>query len=877
MTPEDPYREAEARIAAWRPGETLDLAIWGLERIPPAIAALTDLQSVNCTGTQVADLGPIAGLTGLQSLLCIATQVADLGPIAGLTGLQSLIFWDTQVADLGPIAGLTGLQSLACWGTHVADLGPIAGLTGLRSLNCSSTRVANLGPIAGLTGLQSLNCNGCRIARFPEGLFERESLQEVLLHKATLGEVPGEVLSQSGNDNCLPRLRAHFRDLGAGAVRVRDAKLLVLGNGRVGKTQLVRQLAGEGFDEAVASTHGVVVRPVDLDDPGDGEGEGAPARLWVWDFGGQDIYHATHTLFMRSRGIYLVAWTPGQEDSATHLHEGRPYRNRPLPWWLAQVVEFGGAAAPLIVVQTQADHVRDRRPLPPTAQAAYERFATRVHLDHSAVTPRGAEDLRAALAEAYATIPKPVIGRVRAAVQARLAGMIAGRTARTLTRDDFARLCDECGGVADAGLFLETLHHAGVVFHQAGYFDDDIILDQEWAIAAIYAVFDRANKVVAAIESNGGRFTRPLLGALVWDAQHSPAEQELFLAMMRSCGICFALQGGEAPVYVAPDLLPPARPAGWDGTGAAAVQTRRYRHLPDALVRNVIAAVGAEAGAEGQYWRHGLRVHETRRGSDALIEARIAPDGAGTLDIRTRDGAAASLLRWLADLVGREEGRLGLAPPQIAGADPAPADQTPARFGPARFGPAPRATPRDWFFSYAQESEAAAKDAPVAAFCARMAAERGITIRRDVAELRTGDAIDPFMRELGAGERIYVWLTDAYLKSPWCMTELTEIWRCCGREGAVFEQRVVFLLGDAQLRTEAEQKAYRDYWDSERDAAIERMKRAGAPQAVAPTCGRICEIIQVLCDLLPFVAARIRHRDFAALAAAELAMAGAAS
>jgi internalin A len=27
-------------------------------------------------------------------------------------------------------------------------------------------------------------------------------------------------------------------------------------------------------------------------------------RLQIWDFGGQDIYHGTHALFMRTRAVF---------------------------------------------------------------------------------------------------------------------------------------------------------------------------------------------------------------------------------------------------------------------------------------------------------------------------------------------------------------------------------------------------------------------------------------------------------------------------------------------------------------------------------------------------------------------------------------------
>jgi internalin A len=97
----------------------------------------------------------------------------------------------------------------------------------------------------------------------------------------------------------------------------------------------------------------------------------------------------------------------------------------------------------------------------------------------------------------------------------------------------------------------------------------------------------------------------------------------------------------------------------------------------------------------------------------------------------------------------------------------------------------PREAGESRYFSYANDSDYAddvgePQRLPVQWFCDKVQAKKGITIRGDVEELRYGDEIEAFMRELAAGDRIFVWLTDAYLRSPYCMYELHEIWRTSG-------------------------------------------------------------------------------------------------
>ncbi len=105
---------------------------------------------------------------------------------------------------------------------------------------------------------------------------------------------------------------------------------MVLGNGYVGKTQIRRRLRGEDFDETVPSTHGITVTSATLR-KSDGQ---ESARLQIWDFGGQDIYHGAHALFMRARAIFMLVWAPERENSGEQIRDGIRLRDYPLAYWL---------------------------------------------------------------------------------------------------------------------------------------------------------------------------------------------------------------------------------------------------------------------------------------------------------------------------------------------------------------------------------------------------------------------------------------------------------------------------------------------------------------------------------------------------------------
>jgi internalin A len=130
------------------------------------------------------------------------------------------------------------------------------------------------------------------------------------------------------------------------------------------------------------------------------------------------------------------------------------------------------------------------------------------------------------------------------------------RQHRLLERAKFDRICDDVGGISDKEALLDFLHHNGVIFYRPGLFQNQIILDQNWALEAIYLIFHR-DKCFKQLKKLHGRFSREDLALLIWPG-YTPEEQHVFLSMMESCGICFKVR--ELPKneweYIAPELLP---------------------------------------------------------------------------------------------------------------------------------------------------------------------------------------------------------------------------------------------------------------------------------------------------------------------------------
>ena len=763
------------------------------------LAGLPSLQSLDCDSTPVSDLSPLAGLPFLQSLDCQRTRVSDLSPLSSLQSLQSLCCTLTQVSDLRPLSGLQSLQTLNCSSTPVSDLSPLSGLQSLQTLFCSSTPVSDLSPLSGLQSLRTLYCSSTPVSELPKTLVWLHSLKDLCLCETRITDIPAEVLSPDEYTDCLESLRAHLRDLEEGEERLPDVKALVLGNGRIGKTQICRRLRGEDFQPDADSTHGITVKKAMLPMP---QRAGEEARLHLWDFGGQDLYHGTHALFMRTRSIFLLAWTQQSENSQEHPYRGMTFRNHRLAYWLEYVRLLSGMESPVIIVQNMCDQPADEARHSPVEDKALGDFRFHKELHYSALNNRGYGTLQDMLQQAvqwqWDTFGRAKIGKGRLAVKRKLealrdedASLAADqRKFCTLRQEFFNQLCTDAGGVSNPALLLDYLHHVGLVFYQKGLFDNSIVLDQEWALQAVYAVFQR-EKCYRQLRDAHGRFTRSLLDVLVW-GEYGVEEQKLFLSFMQSCGVCF-VHRQEDPKraieteYIAPDLLPGRDEvamqleAMWRDEAPRGELVVELSFLHPGVLRGIISRIGNEAGISALYWKYGVCLYEGTTHSRALIEQRSSETPttwSGQILVSTRGGQAMELLERLKKWIGEELTRSGCRDAKIIepmadkprsarskrsgrkrAVELEPEDAVPAL--PLKFS-APPSDAITYCVSYAWNDES---KAVVDRLC-EQSKQRGITILRDTdraaASVRASRGLCKGSQQ---GDRVFVILSDKYLKS----------------------------------------------------------------------------------------------------------------
>src|SRR5439155_7167447 len=97
----------------------------------------------------------------------------------------------------------------------------------------------------------------------------------------------------------------YLRAKAAAQITLNEAKLILVGEGEVGKSCLMDALLDNPWQEH-DSTHGIQIKQIKVTDP-DTKKE---ITLNSWDFGGQRVYRPTHQLFFSAPAVYLVVWKP---------------------------------------------------------------------------------------------------------------------------------------------------------------------------------------------------------------------------------------------------------------------------------------------------------------------------------------------------------------------------------------------------------------------------------------------------------------------------------------------------------------------------------------------------------------------------------------
>jgi internalin A len=602
----------------------LDLSDNQLASLPERIGQLTGLELLDLSGNQLTSLPEWLGqLTGLQELYLSGNQLASLPEGLGqLTGLQTLDLRGNQLASLPEWLGqLTGLQTLDLSGNQLASLPEGLGqLTGLQALYLSRNPLASLPEGLGqLTGLQALDLSDNQLASLPEGLLRLTDLKEFFLHWNPGLGLPDEVLGPSWQDvrsgkatptppaEILGYYYAHRQAaLEEGTEPLMEAKVLVLGEASVGKTCLIAALSEDKRRHELdgRGTSGIVRKPWAVPVKGDTLASKPNARgtetlrLNFWDFGGQEIYHSAHTLFLTRRAVYLIVVS--KRDNA---------RQNNLDYWLRMATSFGGPEAVIYVVVNKSDEPVGH---PPDEQALLRKYAPQLRgfLHTSCDTLDGIPAAREVIVREALRLEgvRLPVAKSWLATKKSLEKM----EEHTLSLQQWAKHC--CRKKVTSPEAQRELLHLCDRLGTVRYFpsrDTDppelretAILNPEWVTLGIYALFDDPE-----LKKRGGLLDRSQMACILERRQYPSNHQHLIEEVMRRYDLLYdSTEHGAEHRMLIPLMLPDREPAmNWPSEGTLEF-VHQYEVVPAGLVPAFMARMHRLLSNDPSPWRHGCVV-----------------------------------------------------------------------------------------------------------------------------------------------------------------------------------------------------------------------------------------------------------------------------
>ncbi|WP_341526566.1 COR domain-containing protein [Nostoc sp. UHCC 0302] len=521
---------------------TLELNNNQLSSLPPEISQLSNLIWLDLDNNQLSSLPPeISQLSNLTGLDLGNNQLSSLPPkISQLSNLTTLFLHNNQLSSLPPeISQLSNLIWLSLANNQLSSLPPeISQLSNLITLYLDKNQLSSLPlEINQLSNLTRLCLDKNQLSSLPPEISQLSNLTELFLHNNQLGSLPLEI-SQLSNLTTLslfnnPQLTSpppeivkqgtqailtYLREWLEGSQQQWVSKLLVVGEGGVGKTSLLRVLCGEKFDIQESTTHGIEIKTFELAHPTKAD---TRMHLNTWDFGGQEIYHATHQFFLTNRSLFLLAW-----NARLGFEQGKLY------YWL-DTIKALAPESPILLVATHIDE-RDadlpitelRRKYPQIIEPC--KISSKIHL--------GIEELRQTIAEAAAKLP--LMGEIWPTTWLNAANAIRSQPKKQITPQQLWDIMAEYK-VADISkeVLARWLHELGEIlyFQDNEELNDTVILKPQWVTEYISKVLE-SEEVIKRV----GIFTRQEMAKLWRDLE--PSTRDHFLHLMERFDLSYRTQ-----------------------------------------------------------------------------------------------------------------------------------------------------------------------------------------------------------------------------------------------------------------------------------------------------------------------------------------------
>jgi Leucine-rich repeat (LRR) protein/GTPase SAR1 family protein len=607
------FPEAIGRLTALT---ALALSHNRLTTLPEAVGRLTALTSLRLASNQLMSLPKVAGNLIVLAILDLEdNRLTTLPEVVGrLTALTTLDLSRNQLTALPDVVGrLTALTTLDLSYNQLTALPEaIDRFTALTTLRLSGNQLTALPEAVGrLTALTTLDLTDNRLTNLPESLINLSGVRKLYLHNNNLGlppEILGPTRSEYHEKKKSPAdpssiLRYFFSGRSSVAAPVlsrparrplAEAKVLVVGQGSVGKTSLIKYWhTDRPCDGTEVKTDKIDVSHTTLVVPCPGDSKSLDIALNVWDFGGQEIYHATHQFFLSKRSLYLLVLDARLTEDQNNLH-----------YWFQVIRSYGGDSPVLVVINKSEQHRLDLNET--RLRKDYgDQFAGVLRV--SCQKPFGRDELTEAIQAQIARL-KDVFNELPEAyfvVKAELEKK--AKKQNFLAYSEYENLCrkKKLKEAIDQTTLIRFLHDLGVVLN---FNDPDnpyklqhtTILNPEWVTDGVYKVLNDSR-----LTQDRGVLTRDHLNRILPSHAYPTDKKDVIVGMMHAFELCFDFPEEKGQKWLIPELLMRDEPAlDWRETESLNF-LYKYEVLPGGLICRFIVRMHPYIKSR-TYWRSGV-------------------------------------------------------------------------------------------------------------------------------------------------------------------------------------------------------------------------------------------------------------------------------
>jgi Leucine-rich repeat (LRR) protein len=556
---------------------TLDLNTNKLANLPEAISKLLSLQTINLSFNEIASLPKnLFALQNLRMLDVRSNNIIELPQfISELKNLATLLLNNNRLTSLPQSMSELKVTTVNLSSNRLVDLPE---MPSVESLDISDNQLTELPEsVSRMYKLRELNLSENKIRFLPDSITKLHYLTVLHWGGNPLVTPPPEV-ARRGVD----AIRNYFRQLGeAGQDRLYEAKLLVLGEGGAGKTTLAKKVENQNYElhEDEGTTEGVNVIqwsfPITED---------KSFRINIWDFGGQEIYHATHQFFLTRRSLYVLVSDTRKEDTDFY-------------YWL-NVIELLSDSSPLLIVKNEKQERRkeiNERLLKGQFSNLKEILSTNL------ATNRGLHEIVVEIKHQVQRLPH--VGSLLPKTWIRVREVLEEDKRNYISLNEYLEICNAYGfsGMNDSLQLSGYLHDIGVFLH----FQDDVllrktvILNPKWGTDAVYKILD--NKQVVA---NLGSFTRVDLETIWGESEYAGMYDELLQLMMKF-QLCYEIPNQKG-VYIAPQLLTENQPDyEWNEKDNLLLRYI-YEFMPKGILSQFIVVMHPYISEQKMVWKSGV-------------------------------------------------------------------------------------------------------------------------------------------------------------------------------------------------------------------------------------------------------------------------------